>query len=247
MNSTIHIPVLAEEIVAWSNLSPGKIFVDGTVGGGGHAAMLLAKLLPGGKLIGVDRDPRALDRARKTLEAKSRALHESTGGTIEPREGVDWFLVQGSYAELPELLAELAIPAVDGILLDLGLSSDQLADRERGFSFREDGPLDLRFDDQRGPTAADLLMRLKEQEIADLIYEFGEERFSRRIARAIVEQRRESPIRSTRELCDLVHRNVPGPSHGRIDKATRTFQALRIAVNGELKHLDLCSKSFRVY
>ncbi len=127
---------------------------------------------------------------------------------------------------------------MDLILLDLGLSSDQLQDRERGFSFREESPLDLRFDPTNGTSAADLLAYAKEKEIADWIYQYGEERFSRRIAKAIVERRRTEPIRTTKQLSDLVHRCVPGPNHGRIDKATRTFQALRIVVNAELEHLE---------
>lgn len=144
----------------------------------------------------------------------------------------------GSYCDLPDILMQQGLGKVDGILLDLGLSSDQLQDPSRGFSFKATGPLDLRFNPEAGISAAELLQRRSEQEIADLIYQFGEERFSRRIARAIVERRRTSPIETAEELADLVHRVLPGRIHGRIDSATRTFQALRIAVNRELEHVE---------
>ncbi|MEI6527825.1 MAG: 16S rRNA (cytosine(1402)-N(4))-methyltransferase RsmH, partial [Planctomycetota bacterium] len=146
--------------------------------------------------------------------------------------------VCGSYCNLPGLLESLAIPSVHGILLDLGLSSDQLADEHRGFSFRVDAPLDLRFDMTVGIPASKWLQRHTEVEIADAIYQFGEERFSRRIARAIIEQNRSSPIETSKQLADLIHRVVPGRVHGRIDSATRTFQALRIVVNRELEHVQ---------
>lgn len=144
----------------------------------------------------------------------------------------------GSYCDLPDILTQQGLGKVDGILLDLGLSSDQLQDPSRGFSFKATGPLDLRFNPEAGISATELLQRRSEQEIADLIYQFGEERFSRRIARAIVERRRTNPIETAEELADLVHRVLPGRIHGRIDSATRTFQALRIAVNRELEHVE---------
>ena len=148
-------------------------------------------------------------------------------------------LIHSSYRELPALMADHSIPKADCILLDLGLSSDQLEDTSRGFSFRTGGTLDLRFCTDEGISASDLLAKIDETELANIIYQFGEEKFSRRIARAIVERRRHSPIRTAEELADLVHRCVPGGKiHGRIDSATRTFQALRIAVNHELEHLE---------
>ena len=147
-------------------------------------------------------------------------------------------IAQANFCDLPAILDELQIDAVDAVLLDLGLSSDQLADEQRGFSFDAAGPLDLRFNPDEGESAAELLARLPERELADLIYQFGEERFSRRIARRIVEQRGERPIRTAAELAQLVRRCVPR-SADRIDPATRTFQALRIAVNRELESLDL--------
>ena len=144
----------------------------------------------------------------------------------------------GSYCDLPEILQRQGLGKVDGILLDLGLSSDQLQDPSRGFSFKATGPLDLRFNPETGISAAELLQRRSEEEIANIIYQFGEERFSRRVARAIVERRRTRPIETAEELAELVHRVLPGRIHGRIDSATRTFQALRIAVNRELEHVE---------
>ena len=147
--------------------------------------------------------------------------------------------VQANFCDLPEVLGELGIQQVDGIVLDLGLSSDQLADAERGFSFSSTGPLDLRFDPMRGEPARRLINRLSAEHLADLIYHYGEERYSRRVAQAIVEQRREKPIETAAELAELVRRCVPRSRVERIDPATRTFQALRIAVNDELKSLEI--------
>lgn len=143
-----------------------------------------------------------------------------------------------SYCALPEILKEIGQSQVHGILLDLGLSSDQLDDSQRGFSFRLDAPLDLRFNPTLGISASDWLLKHSEQQIADAIYQYGEERFSRRIARAIVERNRTDPITTSKELADLIHRVIPGRIHGRVDSATRTFQALRIAVNRELEHVQ---------
>ena len=149
-------------------------------------------------------------------------------------------MIQGNYCELPELLAEVGVTAVDGIVLDLGLSSDQLADVSRGFSFDADGPLDLRFNPLKGEPASRLVNRLSAEHLADLIFHFGEERFSRRIARAIVELRHHNPINTSRQLAEIVRRAVPAVARKqRIDPATRTFQALRIAVNEELKSLEI--------
>jgi 16S rRNA (cytosine1402-N4)-methyltransferase len=147
--------------------------------------------------------------------------------------------VHANYSDLPEVLRGLGVAAVDGILLDLGLSSDQLADAERGFSFHAEGPLDLRFDMERGEPAWKLLERLSAEHLADLIYRFGEERHSRRIARKIVETRKTAPISTAEQLAELVRRSVPRSKTVRIDPATRTFQALRIAVNEELKWLEV--------
>ncbi len=218
----VHVPVLLDEIVQWLAPRPGGVFVDGTLGGGGHTRALAERVGPEGLVIAVDRDPEALARAEQGLA------------------GLPVKLVHGNFCDLPEVLHELEIAAVEGVVLDLGMSSDQLADLERGFSFSACGPLDLRFDPSRGEPAWRLLNRLSAQHLADVIYRFGEERHSRRIAQAIVEQRRAKPIQTAADLAELVRRCLPMPRHGpRIDPATRTFQALRIAVNDELKALEI--------
>ena len=221
---TAHVPVLPDEVVEWSNLSGPMIIVDGTLGGGGHAKLLLQRLGPSGKLIGLDRDPQAIERARVAL-------------SNEPSDASRIALYCTSYRDLPSVLDDLQLTQVDRILLDLGLSSDQLACRDRGFSFRTGGPLDLRFDPTSGIPASEFIARIGEEKLANVIYEYGEERFSRRIAKAIVERRRSDPITTAEQLHDLIHRVIPGRVHGRVDSATRTFQALRIAVNEELDHL----------
>ncbi len=196
----------------------GQVIVDGTFGGGGHAAAFLARVGPAGRLIGVDRDPQAISRGR-----------EKFGDRID--------LECASYADLPSILRERSLAGVDSILLDLGLSSDQLADHERGFSYLADGPLDLRFNPTEGRPASWYLQHLDEKALADLIYHFGEERYSRVIARRICERRRAAPIATAAELCELVSRCVPRSRNHSIHPATRTFQALRIAANDELENL----------
>lgn len=217
-----HVPVLLDEIVQGLSPRPGSILVDGTLGGGGHTRALAERVMPGGEVIALDRDPAAVAAAEQNLA------------------GLPVRLVQANYADLPEILQQLGIPAVDGIVLDLGLSSDQLADASRGFSFAAEGELDLRFDPTQGEPAHRLVNRLSAEHLADLIFHYGEERYSRRIARAIVERRREQPIRTAAELAELVRRCVPrSRTEHQIDPATRTFQALRIAVNEELKWLEV--------
>jgi 16S rRNA (cytosine1402-N4)-methyltransferase len=218
---TQHVPVLSQEVLEWLRPAPGQTFVDGTLGGGGHARLLAERVGPGGIVIGLDRDHIAVERTANELQQLPvRAIH-------------------GNYSDIPETLEELEIPRVDGILLDLGLSSDQLADANRGFSFQSDGPLDLRFDTSRGEPAWKMIDRLSAEHLADLIYEHGEERFSRRIARRIVEARRTTSIRTASELAAIIRQSVPRKREDRIDPATRTFQALRIAVNEELKWLKV--------
>jgi len=220
--STVHVPVLLAEVMAGLDPQPGAILVDGTLGGGGHTRALAERVGTTGLVIAFDRDPGALDAAAVSLA------------------GLPVRTVHGNFCDLPEVLAEMKIASVDGVLLDLGLSSDQLADSRRGFSFSSDGDLDLRFDPTRGEAAARLVNRLSASHLADLIYHYGEERFSRRIAAAIVERRRIQPIQRADELAELVRRCIPTPKGGhRIDPATRTFQALRIAVNDELKSLEI--------
>ncbi len=218
----VHVPVLLEPVVRWLEPRPGMVLVDGTLGGGGHARALAAGLGPDGMLIGLDRDPAAIDAARENLRRLPVRL------------------IQANFCDLPEVLDQLAIPAIDGVVLDLGLSSDQLADRSRGFSFSSDGPLDLRFDPLSGEPARRLINRLSAEHLTQLISRYGEERYSPRIARAIVERRRRHPIETSAELAELIRDCVPNPPGGhRIDPATRTFQALRIAVNDELKSLEI--------
>ena len=219
-SETVHVPVLANEILDWLAPESGNTIVDGTLGGGGHSQLLAEQVGATGLIIGIDRDPQAVERTAKVLDALPVTC------------------VNASYGNLPEILGELEVEPVDGVLLDLGLSSDQLADRERGFSFTIDGPLDLRFDPTQGEPAWRLLDRLSADHLANIIFEFGEERYSRRIARSVVETRRKSPIRTAGELADLVRRCVPRSRNTKLDPATRTFQALRIAVNDELTILD---------
>src|SRR3954467_11467235 len=203
-------------------LQPGRggVFVDCTVGLGGHSRALLEAGAT--RVLGLDRDQAALAIARETLAA--------FGDRVE--------LVHADYRDLGRVLDERGIPAVQGALADLGVSSMQLDADGRGFSFRRDEPLDMRMDQSRGPSAAELLREVGEQELADVIFQFGEERHSRRVARAIVAARRESPIETTDRLAGIVRRAVPHRGHQRIDPATRTFQALRIWVNRELDGLD---------
>ena len=225
-SSSQHIPVLLEEVLQWLRPSAGKTYVDGTLGGGSHARKLAEAVGGNALVIAVDRDHTVVERARAELVNLPIQVEHA------------------NYANLPDLLAENDLGLVDGILLDLGLSSEQLADHERGFSFQGDGPLDLRFDRSTGEPAWKLIDRLSADHLADLIYQFGEERMSRRIARAIVQRRRSQPIRTTGELAKLVSKCVPRGKGNRIDPATRTFQALRIAVNDELDWLDVALRRF---
>jgi 16S rRNA (cytosine1402-N4)-methyltransferase len=216
----IHVPVLADEVLHWLAAKPGDTLVDGTLGGGGHTRLLARQVGPSGLVISLDRDPKALAAAEQNLA------------------GLPVKLVHANFAEIPDVLVQLQIPAVHGVLLDLGLSSDQLADAERGFSFQTGGPLDLRFNPDEGEPAWRLVNRLGAEELANLIFRYGEERFSRRIARKIVERRRIAPLQTAAELAELVRQCVPRSRGHAIDPATRTFQALRIAVNRELESLE---------
>ena len=209
------------EIVQWIAEIAPRVIIDGTYGGGGHSRLLIDVLPRGsGHLIGLDRDPAVNER----VEEES---HDSR---------LNVFL--GSYEQAPKALAALELESADALVLDLGLSSDQLADRERGFSFTTDGPLDLRFDPENGLPAYEWLAKQKEVDIANAIYQFGEERFSRRIARAIVESAKQrNPVRTVNDLVDICRRCVPRSKNHDIHPATRTFQALRIVVNDELNIL----------
>ena len=216
----MHIPVMLEECLEGLNIHPSGIYVDGTLGNAGHAEAIFARLGAGGRLIGFDRDVDALERVKERLK-----------GNEETR--VD--LVHDNYANMAHRLDDLGIEKIHGLLLDLGVSSFQLDEGHRGFSFQQDGPLDMRMDQTRGETAADLVNELSEAELARIIFEYGEERDSRRIARSIVQHRREAPIETTAQLAAIVERAKGGRKGKRIHPATKTFQALRIAVNDELE------------
>jgi 16S rRNA (cytosine1402-N4)-methyltransferase len=218
------MPAEAMELLA---LCPGRTAVDATVGGGGHAELMLAALR-GGRLIGLDMDAEAIEWSRRRLPPTAA------------EQGVGLDLVQANFAELGRVLDELGVGRVDALLADLGVSYHQLSREERGFSFLADAPLDMRMDASRATTAADLVNRLPERELADLIFRFGQERKSRAVARTIVAERRKGRIETTAHLARIVARAVLGGRGGRlrIHPATRTFQALRMAVNDELENLE---------
>lgn len=220
---TVHIPVMAAEVLSLLAPQPGEVVVDGTVGAGGHSRQIIPQIGETGRLIAVDRDPMMLERARSVL----------TQSNCEFK--------QGSYAQLPDFLAEMNIPFVDAILLDLGFSSDQLEDTSRGFRFDSTGPLDLRFDTGVGEPAWRLLQDISEEELADVLWKFGEERFSRDIAASLIRLRDAKPTVTATEVVEAVLRGVPAKfqHEARRHSATRVFQALRIAVNRELEQLEI--------
>jgi len=216
----VHFPVMTTEVVQHLRPQFGGLFVDCTVGLGGHSRALLEAGAT--RIIGLDRDLDALARA---------------GDTLAPwRDRVE--LVHADYRTLTDVLDQRHIATVDGALADLGVSSLQFDAPGRGFSFQRDEPLDMRMDRSQGETAADFVARATESELADTIFQYGEERFSRRIARALVETRRDAPVTTTGQLAAIVRRSIPRRGYTRIDPATRTFQALRIWVNRELEGLD---------
>jgi 16S rRNA (cytosine1402-N4)-methyltransferase len=217
-----HTPVMVQEVVSSLHCRAGNITVDGTVGGGGHAEAILENTAPDGILIGIDADTDALGAARERLA----------------RFGGRTILVKGNFAHMETILEEEEVGKVDGILLDLGVSSHQLDTAERGFSFTQDAPLDMRMDRSRPRSASDLVNTLPWEELARIIRDYGEERMAGRIARAIAKERTHSPLRTTRELAGVVLRAFPPDAERqKIHPATRTFQALRIAVNDELTSL----------
>ena len=220
--SSVHTSVLPAEVMSYLAVEPGMRVVDGTLGGGGHARLLAEAVGSQGLVIGIDRDPAAIERGARELA------------------GLPVRFAQANYCDIPEVLDALAIDRVDRVLLDVGLSSDQLADDSRGFSFDSDGPLDLRFDPTEGEPAWRMINRMRTESLADIIHEFGEERFSRRIARRIAAVREKEPIKTSREFARIVMSAIPRQHPPpRIHPATRTFQALRIAVNQELKSLRI--------
>ena len=220
-----HIPVMTGEALKYLNLNPDGIYIDGTIGGGGHAKMILSMLSSKGKLIGIDRDPEALALCRESFNSTDQiSLHHN------------------SYHNIDKIMEELGIQKVNGILLDLGLSSLQLNSKRRGFSFKNDGRIDMRFDNSSGTTAEDFIKGLTEKELANIIFEFGEERRSRRISKAI----KEAPeLSTTNDIKEAIRKSTP--PHHRNKTLARVFQALRIAVNDEIDKLVQFLKEFMNY
>ncbi len=214
-----HVPIMPSEVLDLLNPQPGQVIIDCTLGAGGHSCLLAAAVGPTGRVIALDHDPAMIVLAKSQLgDLPVTTFH-------------------AGFDQLRDVLDSLHLTQVDAVFADLGICSDQLDDPARGFTFQADGPLDMRLDPTRGVPASRLLASLPEREIADLIYQYGEERHSRRIAWRIVEARKESPVVTTHQLAELVRKCVPR-SKDRIDPATRTFQALRIAVNEETAALD---------
>ena len=215
----MHRPVLAAEAIEALSIEPGGTYVDGTFGRGGHSRLILERLGPRGRLIALDRDPQAVQAARQIADARFSVTH-------------------AAFSALSQVLDLQGVASVQGMLFDLGVSSPQIDEPQRGFSFRSDGPLDMRMDPSQGTSAADWLARAEENQIREVIGGYGEERFAKQIAAALVAARRVAPVRTTRQLADLVGAAVRTREPGQ-DPATRTFQALRIFVNRELEEVSL--------
>lgn len=220
--SFVHITVLKDEVIAAIAPAPGGVYADVTLGGGGHSEAMLEASSPSGVVVGVDRDERALAASRERLA----------------RFGDRVRFVHSDFAALPEVLNEAGFGQLDGIVADLGVSSPQLDEADRGFSFSRPGPLDMRMDTSSGETALELIERLDDEELADVIYQYGEEHRSRRIAREIKRAASEGRIVTTGDLREVIGRAVGKKRFGSIDPSTKTFQALRIAVNAELEQVD---------
>lgn len=221
----IHIPVMMQEVLNYLDLKPGKIIMDSTIGTGGHSRSILERIMPGGRLIGIDRD-------QESLSVASERLRDFAGA---------YELIQGNFMDMDDILKRLNIKRIDGILFDLGISSFQLDNPQRGFSFQQEGPLDMRLDRNSYISAYDLVNNLNEEEISSLLWTFGQERWHNRIARLLVEERQRQPITTTAQLAAIVVRAVPYRyryKHYRIHPATRTFLGIRIAVNRELETLE---------
>ena len=215
-----HLSVMPTEVLEWLNLHEGKVVLDGTLGLGGHSSLIADKIGSSGYLIGLDRDENAIEIAAARLKNVSCKVD----------------ICHSRYSDMLKALEKLGVSGVDGVLLDIGVSSMQLDRADRGFSFMREGPLDMRMDKSSGMTAADIVMTYSEEELARVIYEYGEERFSRRIAKMIVEHRKTEKIESTLQLAGIIEKAVH--RRGRIHPATRSFQGLRIEVNQELKELE---------
>ncbi|MBI4632951.1 MAG: 16S rRNA (cytosine(1402)-N(4))-methyltransferase RsmH [Deltaproteobacteria bacterium] len=226
--SAFHEPVMLKEVIALLNLQAGGIYVDGTVGGGGHASEILRETAPNGLLIGIDMDEEAIRESGERLKSFGNRK----------------MLVKGNFADMDTILTQLGMKKVDGILLDLGVSSHQLQTAERGFSFQIDAPLDMRMDVRQRFSAYDFINTASESELEQVIKDYGEEPMARRIARLVSAQRKTAPIRTTAELAALIAKSLPRKLwHGRIHPATKTFQAIRIAVNRELSCLERAIES----
>jgi 16S rRNA (cytosine1402-N4)-methyltransferase len=224
-----HIPAMLHEVVDHLALMPGQLIVDATLGTGGHSLEILKRITPGGKLIGIDRDEDSLNICRQRLS--------DFNGSFE--------LVHANFVDLDQVLGKLGIDKIDGIIFDLGISTFQLKNAQRGFSFQEEGPLDMRLDKDSYISAYDLVNNLNESEISDMLWSFGQERWHNRIAHLMIQERKLAPITTTRQLADLVVKAIPHRyrrSHYRIHPATRTFQAVRIAVNRELEIIESAIK-----
>ena len=225
MEVKYHIPVMLEEVINYLELRPGMTIVDATMGTGGHSKEIVQRIMPGGRLIGIDRDKESLGICRQRLEKYADACE----------------FVHANFVDLDSVLKNLSIEKIDGIVFDLGISSFQLSDAQRGFSFQNEGPLDMRLDRESYISAYDLVNNLNEEEISELLWIFGEERWHNRIARLLVQERERQPISTTEQLANIVTRSVPYKyrhKYYRIHPATRTFQAVRIAVNRELEILE---------
>lgn len=214
-----HVSVLLKECIEGLDIKPDGIYVDCTVGGAGHSAEIAKRLTNGGLLIGLDRDPDAVTVASERLS------------------GYNAKVVKSNYSELENVLRTLDIPAVDGILMDLGVSSHQLDTPDRGFSYNYDAPLDMRMS-QEGTSAYDIVNDWSEEQLAKIIFEFGEEKFSRKIAKNIILERTKKPVKTTFELADIIKNSVPAAARREKNPCKKTFQAIRIAVNGEFDHLS---------
>lgn len=214
-----HIPVLLNEVIEGLNIRPNGIYVDGTAGGGGHSAEILSRL-DSGKLISIDQDPDAIKTVKERFKYNQNSI-----------------IIKGNFSNMKELLHDRGVCSVDGVLLDIGVSSHQLDTGERGFSFHEDAPLDMRMS-QSGTTAAELVNTLSQQEIAKILFTYGEEKYANSIAKSIVNHRQQAPINTTFELAEIIRNSVPEKVRRNGHPARKTFQALRIAVNHELEALE---------
>jgi 16S rRNA (cytosine1402-N4)-methyltransferase len=216
---------MLNEVLDYLNLAAGKTIVDATIGTGGHAQAILERITPGGRLIGIDRDEESLAVCRERLRESGEAVS----------------LAHGNFVDIDNILSDMDIKKIDGVLFDLGVSSFQLEDPDRGFSFQSDGPLDMRMDRNSYISAYDLVNNLNEEELSAILWSFGQERWHNRIAHLLIEERQRQPIATTSQLTNIVLRSIPARyrhRHYRVHPATRTFQAVRIAVNRELEILE---------